>query len=126
MHVLDRIRAYKLEEIAARKAAIPLPDLEAEAQAAPAVRPFARALIDAAKTGTGLIAEIKKASPSRGLIRADFDPASHLLIRLCSSAQASISFILVCCHSRLLASAAAIAVGTQPARSRTSHALPRG
>jgi indole-3-glycerol phosphate synthase len=74
MHTLDRIRAYKLDEVAARRAAQPLADVEAEARAAPAPRGFARALAEAAKGGHGLIAEIKKASPSRGLIRADFDP----------------------------------------------------
>ena len=72
--VLDRIKAYKLEEIAADKAAKSLEAVEAEARAAPAVRPFADALADASRQGYGLIAEIKKASPSKGLIRADFDP----------------------------------------------------
>ncbi len=74
MTILDRIRAYKLDEIAARKAARPLADLEDAARAAPPPRGFARALTQAAAKGYGLIAEIKKASPSRGLIRADFDP----------------------------------------------------
>ncbi|MEL6168164.1 MAG: indole-3-glycerol phosphate synthase TrpC [Pseudomonadota bacterium] len=72
--VLDRIKAYKLEEIAAAKAARPLTEVEAAAAAAPAPRGFAAALGAAARTGYALIAEIKKASPSKGLIRADFDP----------------------------------------------------
>jgi indole-3-glycerol phosphate synthase len=72
--ILDRIKAYKLDEIAARKAARPLARVEEVALAAPAPRGFARALSDAAASGYGLIAEIKKASPSRGLIRLDFDP----------------------------------------------------
>ncbi|MFN3823972.1 MAG: indole-3-glycerol phosphate synthase TrpC [Pseudorhodobacter sp.] len=72
--ILDRIKAYKLDEVAARKAATPLADLEDAARAAPPPRGFARALTVAAQNGYGLIAEIKKASPSKGLIRADFDP----------------------------------------------------
>ena len=74
--ILDEIKAYKLEEIAAAKANKPLETIEAEAKAAPAVRPFADALLQGGKQGYGLIAEIKKASPSKGLIRADFDPAA--------------------------------------------------
>lgn len=72
--ILDRIKAYKLEEVAKAKAATPLSELEAAAKAAAPLRGFARALREAALTGYGLIAEIKKASPSKGLIRADFDP----------------------------------------------------
>ncbi len=72
--ILDKIKAYKIDEIAARKEERPLASLEDAARAAPAPRGFARRLIDATREGYGLIAEIKKASPSKGLIRADFDP----------------------------------------------------
>lgn len=73
--ILDKIKAYKLEEVAADKAARPLADVEAAAREASPVRPFAKSLITAAQSGYGLIAEVKKASPSKGLIRADFEPA---------------------------------------------------
>lgn len=76
MTVLDRIKAYKLEDIATRKAARPLADIEVAARNATPPRGFATALQNAAREGYGLIAEIKKASPSKGLIRDDFDPAT--------------------------------------------------
>ncbi|MDP5359098.1 MAG: indole-3-glycerol phosphate synthase TrpC [Paracoccaceae bacterium] len=72
--ILDKIKTYKLEEVAARKAAVPLAEVEARAKEAPPTRGFAARLADATREGYGLIAEIKKASPSKGLIRADFDP----------------------------------------------------
>lgn len=72
--VLDKIKAYKLEEVAADKAAKPLEAVEAEAREAGPVRPFGAALAKANREGYGLIAEVKKASPSKGLIRADFNP----------------------------------------------------
>ncbi len=74
--ILDKIKAYKLQEIAADKAQKPMEAVEADAKAAPPIRPFAEALHMASIRGYGLIAEIKKASPSKGLIREDFDPGA--------------------------------------------------
>ncbi|MBC7767865.1 MAG: indole-3-glycerol phosphate synthase TrpC [Phycisphaerales bacterium] len=73
MNVLERIIAYKREEVAARKERLPQRIVEEQAQALPMPRYFHDALL---KSGDrpALIAEIKKASPSKGLIRADFDP----------------------------------------------------
>lgn len=72
--VLVEICDHKRGEIAARKAARPLAEVEAAARSADATRGFAAALRRASGSGYGLIAEIKKASPSKGLIRADFEP----------------------------------------------------
>lgn len=75
--VLDKILTYKREEVAAAKSAIPLAALEQTAKEASPVRGFYKSLRSAAEEkGYALIAEVKKASPSKGLIRADFDPPS--------------------------------------------------
>jgi len=74
--ILDRILARKVEEIAARHAAVPLDDLVARVGDLPDTRGFAAAM--EAKIAAGqpaVIAEVKKASPSKGVIRADFHPA---------------------------------------------------
>lgn len=74
-NILDRIKATKLGEIAEAKAARPLSAVEDAARAADPIRGFAAALRAKQAQGKwGLIAEIKKASPSKGLIRPDFDP----------------------------------------------------
>jgi len=75
--ILERILARKREELEAARAAVPLAEMQRRAAAAPPPRDFAAAI--AAKIAAGrpaVIGEIKRASPSRGLLRADFDPAA--------------------------------------------------
>ncbi|MDT8280093.1 MAG: indole-3-glycerol phosphate synthase TrpC [Erythrobacter sp.] len=77
MNKLEEICAAKREVVAARKLAISQAQLTAAARIQTAPRGFEAALRARAATGFALIAEIKKASPSKGLIRADFRPADH-------------------------------------------------
>jgi indole-3-glycerol phosphate synthase len=73
--ILSKIEAYKRAEIAAAQHTIPMAEIEARARSASPPRGFLRAIERRRASGkAALIAEIKKASPSKGLIRADFDP----------------------------------------------------
>ncbi|OBX20838.1 indole-3-glycerol phosphate synthase [Erythrobacter sp. QSSC1-22B] len=74
---LQEICAVKREQVAERRLHRSLADLERLAREQSAPRGFSRALGQASQSGFGLIAEIKRASPSKGLIREDFDPAAH-------------------------------------------------
>ena len=77
MNVLERIVAVKHSEITAARERIPLARLEARAGAAPVPRPFVDALRAKLAAGrSAVIAEVKRASPSRGVLRQDFDPAA--------------------------------------------------
>lgn len=71
--VLDEIVAHKRTEVAARRAELPLAGVRRAAESAPSSRAFAKTL---ATRNPAVIAEIKRASPSEGVIRADFDPVA--------------------------------------------------
>ena len=75
--ILNRILARKVEEIAERSARLPLAELRARVADQPDTRGFAAALESRVEAGrAAVLAEIKKASPSKGVIRADFDPVA--------------------------------------------------
>jgi indole-3-glycerol phosphate synthase len=75
--ILEKITATKRIEVAAARKAVPEDEITRRAKTAPAVRPFAGVIaMNLINERPALIAEIKKASPSKGLIRADFDPPS--------------------------------------------------
>lgn len=76
MSKLAEICAAKRADVAGRKRSIPLAELEARIAERAAPRGFARCVTDKTRDGVAVIAEIKRASPSKGLIRADFDPAA--------------------------------------------------
>ncbi|MGB3796244.1 MAG: indole-3-glycerol phosphate synthase TrpC, partial [Alteraurantiacibacter sp.] len=79
MNKLEEICETKRDELRIRKGAKTLADFDRLAKGASAPRGFRRALEDKAAHGFGLIAEIKKASPSKGLIREDFRPHQHAM-----------------------------------------------
>ena len=85
---LSRILGKKREEVAAAQAKTPLRELRAQAAAAPPALDFIAALTAAKRPGRAIIAEVKKASPSKGLIRADFDPVAIARIYEANGARA--------------------------------------
>ncbi|MFZ0610755.1 MAG: indole-3-glycerol phosphate synthase TrpC [Desulfobacterales bacterium] len=76
-NILERIVAQKKAEVAAAKMTVPAADLEQRARARTDVRPFLAALRQPGPHGVNIIAEIKRASPSKGVIREDLDPAEY-------------------------------------------------
>lgn len=72
--ILDKILEHKIKEVANAKARVPLDLLQNQAATMGTTRGFTRALKSQAAAGTAIIAEVKKGSPSKGIIREDFDP----------------------------------------------------
>jgi len=88
MSILQRILAVKWEEIAERQKRLPLRELKRRLSGAPPLRPFAARLKRSEGEPIRLIAELKKASPSKGLFRPDFDPEAFLRVYELSPASA--------------------------------------
>lgn len=76
MSILDKILQRKQEEVSTARGNVPLADLRSRCRDLPATRCFATKLASVADQGTAIIAEVKKGSPSKGLIRQDFDPVA--------------------------------------------------
>ncbi len=74
--ILEQILEHKRGEVSLAKKQVPLDDLKAMASRSAEPRGFARALRTLSENGTAIIAEVKKGSPSKGIIRADFDPVA--------------------------------------------------
>jgi len=74
--ILDKILATKRDEVAAARQLVSLETLEAQCGSASETRGFAAKLRQTAASGTAIIAEVKKGSPSKGIIRSDFDPVA--------------------------------------------------
>lgn len=77
VHILERIVAQKRVEVTAAKKAVPAADLAQRARARTDMRPFLKSLAQPGPQGINIIAEVKRASPSKGVIRADLDPAEY-------------------------------------------------
>ncbi len=90
--ILDEIVAHKRKEVAAARQRVPLETVQRRAEAAPSPRDFRSAVTGPSPCGIHLIAEIKRRSPSAGLIRDDFDPAA--IARVYASAGASAISVL--------------------------------
>lgn len=76
-HILDKIVRHKTEEVDIARRSMPLTRLMAAAERREDRRPFRRRLAQPGPAGVNVIAEIKRASPSKGIIRADLDPAAY-------------------------------------------------
>lgn len=77
VHILDRIVAQKKAEVTEAKKVVPAADLVQRAQARTDFRPFLKSLLQPGPNGVNIIAEVKRGSPSKGVIRSDLDPAEY-------------------------------------------------